>query len=212
MPFLALAGNIGSGKSNLTKVLAARLNYEPFFEPVEDNPYLADFYQDMKAWAFHSQIFYLIKSLQYNLKLQKFAAPVIQDRSFYENAEIFARNLYNDKILTERDWKIYREFYETHLPCLKHPDLLIYLKAKPETLMLRIAKRNRESEKPISVQYIMRLNELYDDWICNFKLSPTLTIPIEGTDFRGRPAEQDELIKLIMSKTSKTSFTSEISK
>jgi deoxyadenosine/deoxycytidine kinase len=197
MPFLALAGNIGSGKSNLTKVLAARLNYEPFFEPVEDNPYLADFYQDMKVWAFHSQIFYLVKSLQYNQTLKNHNRPVIQDRSFYENAEIFARNLYNDKILTERDWQTYREFYETHLTGLRHPDLIIYLKAKPETLMLRIAKRNRESEKPISIQYIMRLNELYDDWIENFKLCPTLTIPIEGTDFRERPEEQNWLIEKI---------------
>jgi deoxyadenosine/deoxycytidine kinase len=195
--FIALAGNIGSGKSNLAKVLASRLKWEAFFEPVEDNPYLTDFYQNMNFWAFHSQIFYLIKSLQYNLSLKEKSQSIIQDRSFYENAEIFAKNLFSQKIFTERDWKIYQEFYQTNLNFIKHPDVLIYLKAQPETLLQRINKRGREAEKSIDPQYIKQLNILYNDWIEKFTFCPVITINIEGTDLRDRIEEQDALIKKI---------------
>ena len=198
--FIALAGNIGAGKSNLAKVLAERLGWTAFFEPVEDNPYLADFYTDMEYWAFHSQFFYLIKSLQYNLSLKEQTGSIIQDRSFYENAEIFAKNLFLQNIFTSRDWRIYQEFYQTNLKFLRHPDVLIYLKAKPETLLTRIAARQRAAESNIEPEYIGQLNQLYDDWIANFKSCPVITIPIEGTDLRARVKEQDALIARIKEK------------
>lgn len=195
--YIALAGNIGSGKTNLSKVLAQRLNWQLCLEPVEENPYLVDFYQDMKYWSFHSQIFYLTKSLQYNQNLKNCTGSIIQDRSIYENAEIFAKNLFQEKILSQRDWQTYNDYYQAIKQTVIVPDLLVYLQAPVDMLMQRIAKRNRDAEQAIERQYVEKLNNLYENWIKNFTYCPVLTVNIENTDFRDRPEEQDELIAKI---------------
>ncbi len=181
--FIAVAGNIGVGKSTLTKLLAEAFGWEPFFEAVDDNPYLADFYRDMRKWSFHSQIFFLSRRLKHHYLLLQQPGPVVQDRSVYEDAEIFARNLYRQGLFDDRDYRSYRELYEAISAFLPPPDLLIYLRASVPTLLARIARRGRDFERNISVAYLMQLNELYEDWISRFKLCPVLIIETDEIDF-----------------------------
>ncbi len=181
--FIAVAGNIGVGKSTLTQMLAQQLHWEPFFEAVDDNPYLADFYADMSQWAFHSQIFFLARRLRHHHELLARPHSVIQDRSVYEDAEVFARNLYEQGAMVERDYRLYRELYETMCRVLPPPDLVIYLKADVPTLINRIALRGRSFEQQIDPAYLQRLNRLYDDWIGAFNLCPVLTIQASTLDF-----------------------------
>lgn len=181
--FVAVAGNIGVGKSALTERLARELGWEPFFEAVDDNPYLADFYTDMARWGFHSQIFFLGRRLRHHVMLLRRPNSVIQDRTIYEDAEIFARNLYERGDLSERDWRVYRELYETLLMFLPPPDLVIYLRASVPTLQRRIAMRGRPFEQAISPDYLGRLNDLYEAWIERFDLCPVLTVPADHLDF-----------------------------
>ncbi len=181
--FIAIAGNVGVGKSTLTRMLSARLGWEPFFEAVDDNPYLADFYQDMHLWAFHSQIFFLSRRLRHHYELLQRTNSVIQDRSVYEDAEVFARNLYEQGALSERDYRSYRELYEVLCALLPPPDLVIYLRADVPTLLERIRMRGRAYEQDIDPDYLARLNALYDAWIEHFTLSPVLTIEAAGMDF-----------------------------
>jgi thymidylate kinase len=137
--FVAVAGNIGVGKSTLVELLCVRMGWEPFYEPVTENPYLADFYKDMDAWSFHSQIFFLTHRLQSHYKLSQHPTSVVQDRSVYEDAEIFAQNLYLQGHIQKRDYQTYRDLYETTLRFLPPPDLVIYLRASVSTLMKRIS-------------------------------------------------------------------------
>ena len=181
--FIAIAGNVGVGKSTLTRMLAARLGWEPFFEAVDDNPYLADFYQDMPRWAFHSQIFFLSRRLRHHHELLQREGSVIQDRSVYEDAEVFARNLYEQGAMGERDYRSYRELYEVLCAFLPPPDLVIYLRADVDTLLARIRMRGRAYEQDIDPAYLDRLNRLYDAWIEGFTLSPVLTIEAASMDF-----------------------------
>jgi len=181
--FIAIAGNVGVGKSTLTRMLAQRLGWEPFFEAVDDNPYLADFYQNMQQWAFHSQIFFLSRRLRHHHELLQRPNSVIQDRSVYEDAEIFARNLYEQRAMDERDYQSYRELYEVLCAFLPPPDLVIYLRADVETLLARIKLRGRAYEQAIDPAYLQRLNSLYDDWIDRFTLSPVLTVEASDLDF-----------------------------
>ncbi len=181
--FIAVAGNVGVGKSALTGLLAERLNWEPFFEAVDENPYLSDFYADMRAWSFHSQIFFLSRRLRHHRQLLDHPNSVVQDRSVYEDAEIFARNLYVQGDMGERDYRSYRELYEVLTSFLPPPDLVIYLRARLPTLQRRIAKRGRDYEQDISPDYLERLNQLYEEWVGGLTLCPVLTIPADELDF-----------------------------
>ena len=181
--FVAVAGNVGVGKSTLTTMLAERLGWEPFYEAVGDNPYLADFYKDMRRWSFHSQVFFLSRRLRHHHQLLRSPNSVVQDRSVYEDAEVFARNLYQQGKMGDRDYHSYRELYEVLVLFLPPPDLVVYLKASVPTLLERIHKRGRDFERDISPLYLQQLNELYNAWIEDFTLCPVLTIPADDLDF-----------------------------
>ena len=181
--FVAVAGNIGVGKSTLVTMLCERLGWRPFFEPVAENPYLADFYKDMTTWSFHSQVFFLTHRLRAHFELSQHPSSVIQDRSVYEDAEIFALNLFKQGYFNERDYQTYRELYETMLRFLPPPDLVIYLRASVSTLSARIARRGRDYERTITPEYLQSLNDLYESWIENFTLCPLLAIPADDLDF-----------------------------
>ena len=181
--FITVAGNIGVGKSTLTSLLAERLNWEPVFEAFTENPYLPDFYQDMKRWSFHSQVFFLSRRLQQHHDLLQKKNSVIQDRSVYEDAEIFAQNLYHQGHMSERDWQCYQELYTTLATLLRPPDLVVYLKASVPSLQQRIGHRGREYERTISETYLTQLNELYDLWAARFRLCPLLTVDTENLNY-----------------------------
>ncbi|RME80756.1 MAG: deoxynucleoside kinase [Caldilineae bacterium] len=198
--FVAVAGNVGVGKSTLTALLAERLGWEPFFEAVDDNPYLADFYKDMRQWAFHSQIFFLSRRLRHHYELLSRPHSVIQDRSVYEDAEIFARNLYEQGSLDERDYQSYRELYQTLCDLVPPPDLVIYLQADVKTLLDRIRKRGRPYEQDIDPAYLARLNRLYDRWIDSFVLCPVLKIRAASIDFVAHPQHLDRIVASLQEK------------
>ena len=181
--FVAIAGNIGVGKSTLTALLSERLNWEPFFEAVNDNPYLADFYEDMQRWSFHSQIYFLSRRLRHHWQLLQRANSVVQDRTVYEDAEIFARNLYRQGLMDGRDYRGYRELYEVVTTVLPPPDLIVYLRASVPTLQERIRLRGRPYEQDISAAYLEQLDELYEQWIGGFALCPVLSVPSDDLDF-----------------------------
>lgn len=181
--FVTIAGNIGVGKSTLVTKLSQNLEWTPYFEPVTENPYLEDFYNDMKTWAFQSQVFFLSHRLRMHLDLLENPKSVIQDRSVYEDAEIFARNLFEQGQMGERDYSSYRKLYRLLSDMLRPPDLVIYLRASVPTLQTRIEQRGRDFESKIDIQYLNQLNNLYDDWIDQFLLCPVLTVPVDNLDF-----------------------------
>lgn len=181
--FVAIAGNIGVGKSTLTELLSEQLDWEPFFEAVNGNPYLADFYQDMERWSFHSQIYFLSRRLRHHWQLLQRANSVVQDRTVYEDAEVFARNLYQEGLMDERDYQSYCELYEVVTTVLPPPDLIVYLRASVSTLQERIHQRGRSYEKNISKAYLEQLNRLYEQWIEDFTLCPVLSVPGDDLDF-----------------------------
>ena len=185
--FIVIAGNIGAGKSSLVGLLSAQLGYEPFYEPVNDNPYLSDFYQDMPAWAFHSQIYFLTRRLRIHNQLLAVQGSVIQDRSVYEDAEVFAHNLFLQGAIRQRDYDTYQDLYKVLVDFLPPPDLVVYLKASVETLQKRIALRGRDYERTISSEYLSQLNNLYESWTSSFTLCPLLTVPCDNLDFVARP-------------------------
>lgn len=200
--YIAIAGNIGVGKSTLTRLLSERLGWEPFYEAVAENPYLADFYQNMRQWSFHSQVFFLSRRLRQHRQLLDRAGSIIQDRSVYEDAEIFARNLYLQGSMDERDYRAYRELYETLTLFLPPPDLVIYLRASTPTLMQRIALRGRDFERAISVEYVARLNELYEEWISRFTLCPLLILPTDDLNFIKHHEHLDLIAERVQDKLS----------
>ncbi len=181
--FVAIAGTIAVGKSTLTALLRDRLDWEPFFEAVNDNPYLADFYKDMQRWSFHSQVFFLSRRLRHHWQLLQRPNSVIQDRTVYEDAEIFARNLYQQGLMEERDYLSYCELYDVVTRVLPPPDLIVYLRASVFTLQERIRKRGRSYEQDIEATYLEQLNQLYEEWIAEFSLCPVLTVPSDDLDF-----------------------------
>lgn len=181
--FITIAGNIGVGKSTLVSLLSSKLGWEPVMEAVTENPYLPDFYKDMNRWGFHSQIFFLVRRLQQHNELLQHSSPILQDRSVYEDAEVFARNLYHQGYLTERDWQVYFELYQTLSGMLKPPDLVIYLRASVATLQRRIAGRGREFERDLADSYLQDLNRLYDDWAAGFTQCPVLTVDTDNLDY-----------------------------
>ena len=185
--FVAVAGNIGVGKSTLVEMLCEKLDWEPFYEPVAENPYLADFYEDMPAWSFHSQVFFLSHRLRGHHDLALHPTSVIQDRSVYEDAEVFAQNLYRNGHIQQRDYQTYRELYETVIGFLPPPDLVIYLRASVPTLLRRIESRGRDYERTIAEDYLTGLNDLYEAWINDFTLCPVLTVPADDLDYVAHP-------------------------
>lgn len=198
--FIAVAGNIGVGKSTLVELISPRLDCQPFYEPVTENPYLADFYKDMPAWSFHSQIFFLTHRLRIHNQLLQVPGSVIQDRSIYEDAEVFARNLYVQGNMSERDYATYHSLYSTLSDTLPPPDLVIYLRASISTLQHRIALRNRDYERSISDSYLNNLNNLYEEWINHFTLCPILTVPADDLDFVEHPTHLDLIISKVKEK------------
>ena len=181
--FIAVGGNIGVGKSTLTRMLSEYLCWQPFYEAVDDNPYLADFYRNMRLWSFHSQIFFLSRRLRHHRQIVDYPSTVIQDRTVYEDAEVFARNLYQQELMSDRDFASYREMYEALKAFLPPPDLLIYLDASVPTLIERIRLRGRDYEQQIDPAYLEQLSSLYEEWIAGFSLCPVLTIPSDELDF-----------------------------
>ncbi len=167
---LVLAGNIGAGKSTLVSLLSELLGFQPYYEPVAENPYLSDFYADMERWAFQSQIFFLSHRIRTHRCLMDDPRSVVQDRSVYEDAEIFARNLHAQGRMADRDWETYHSLYRTLIGLLPAPDLVVYLRASVPTLKKRIALRGREMEAAIPDTYLEGLNRLYEDWIGRFDL------------------------------------------
>jgi deoxyadenosine/deoxycytidine kinase len=196
--FVAVAGNIGVGKSSLTTLLAQRLGWQPFFEAVVENPYLADFYADMKAWSFHSQVFFLSRRLYDHKALMDHPTSVLQERTVYEDAEIFARNLYRQELISERDWSSYWDLYRSVALLLPPPNLVVYLQASVETLVHRIKMRGRDFERNISAEYLGGLNELYDEWVAGFNLCPVLTIATDEMDFVQKPEHLDMIADRIV--------------
>ena len=198
--FIAVAGNIGVGKSTLVELLCQRLEWEPFYEPVTENPYLEDFYADMQAWAFHSQIFFLTNRLRSHLELLNHSTSVIQDRTVYEDAEIFARNLYQQGQINGRDYQSYTDLYRLLTHLLAPPDLVVYLRASVPTLVKRISLRGREFESRISPDYLAQLNALYEAWIGDFSLCPVLTVPADDMDYVSNPGHLNLIIEKVQEK------------
>jgi len=198
--FVAVAGNIGVGKSTLVELLCERLKWEPFYEPVTENPYLPDFYQDMQAWAFHSQVYFLTHRLRLHRQIVDHANSVIQDRSVYEDAEIFAQNLYNQGQISERDFATYWELYQILSKFLPPPDLVVYLRASVPSLQDRILNRGRDYERDIQADYLARLNDLYESWITGFNLCPVLTVPTDDLNYVQHPGHLDLVAQKIEEK------------
>jgi deoxyadenosine/deoxycytidine kinase len=198
--FIAVAGNIGVGKSTLVDLLCKRLGWEAFYEPVSENPYLADFYANMTTWSFHSQIFFLTHRLRIHQQIIRYEGSVIQDRSIYEDAEIFAHNLFLQGHLNRRDYETYRTLYLTLSDFIPAPDLVIYLRASVNTLVKRINLRDRDYERTISTDYLEQINHLYEEWIENFVYCPVLTVPADDLDYVAHPRHLDLILKKVQEK------------
>jgi len=192
--FVAVAGNIGAGKSSLSQLLGEHFKWKPYVESVDDNPYISDFYADMSRWSFHMQIYFLTHRFKRQKEIIESSESVIQDRSVYEDAEIFARNLYNIGKMTERDYINYISLFHVMMEYIKPPDLIIYLRANVDTLMKQISKRGRNFEQGIPRSYLEQLNKLYEDWIARYKLGPLLIIESDDLDFVGNPADLNYIL------------------
>ena len=195
--FIAVAGNIGAGKTELVSFLCKKYEVKPFFEPNDTNPYLADFYRDMKAHAFKSQIYFLTHKFRLHRALEQEPGTVLQDRTIYEDAEIFARNLHHQRAIDARDWKTYSELYEVVSRSLAPPDLMIYLRCPVKTLKARIRGRGRAMEQDIPTPYLRRLNALYEDWFERYDLSPVITLPTDRLDYLTNLVDRIEVFNQI---------------
>ena len=195
-----VAGNIGTGKTSLAERLGDRLGWRTGFESVIDNPYLGDFYQNMDAWSFHLQVYFLGHRAQQHLELVKDPRSAIADRSIYEDVKIFARALYQQGSLSERDYRSYQRVFQLIADHLPEPDLLIYLIAPPEILQKRIEERGREIESGISLEYLTLLDSFYDDWMKTFNLCPVLKIRSDDLDFVNKKGHLDTVAHLVQEK------------
>jgi len=201
--FITISGNIGAGKSSLTKMLSEKLGWIPFYESVEDNPYLEDFYNDMKKWSFHLQIYFLSKRFNDSHSILKFNESVILDRTLYEDGEIFARNLYELGNMSERDYKNYKQLYNILINYLPKPDLMIYLRSDVDFLLQRIKKRSRDFEASIPKEYLLRLNNYYEEWISKYKISDLLIIDVKKYDYVNNPDDLNFVVDQIMERIKK---------
>ena len=181
--FIAVAGNIGAGKSSLVEFLERRLGMRAIYEPYVGNPYLDDFYADMKGFAFQSQLYFLTHKFRLHLGLGHEHGNIVLDRTIYEDAEIFAANLYNTGFITDRDYGLYGQLYDAMKMALRPPDLLIYLRCSVRAIRRRIKQRGRASEQGIPSEYLKRLNDLYEGWIAGYKLCPVLVWDSEKKDY-----------------------------
>jgi deoxyadenosine/deoxycytidine kinase len=195
--FCAVAGNIGSGKSSLTNLLSRRMKWMPFFESVEDNPYLADFYTDMSRWSFNLQVYFLSNRFRSHKAISEGPRSVILDRVIYEDAEIFARNLYEIGMMEERDYRNYVALYTVMTEYLRPPDLLIYLRASVDTLLRQIALRGRDFEQSIQREYLEQLNRHYEGWITRYRAGKVLIIQSDEVDFVNREQDLDDIVQQV---------------
>lgn len=199
---IAVAGNIGAGKTTLTEMLSKHYKWIPQFEDVDHNPYLMDFYDDMPRWSFNLQIYFLNSRLNQLLEIQHGTETIIQDRTIYEDANIFAPNLHDMGLMAKRDFENYYKFFQTLKTMVQPPDLLIYLKASVPTLVSQIQKRGREYEENIRLDYLKKLNIYYDKWIDNYNEGPLLVIDVDKNKF----GEQEEHLGEIISKVDSQLF------
>lgn len=195
--FVVVAGNIGSGKTTITKKLSERLGWKPHFESVQDNPYLSDFYGDMSRWSFPLQVYFLTHRFNTHKQIETLPASSIQDRSIYEDANIFARSLYDQGKLDERDYNNYRNLYESMIQYLSPPTLMIFLRRSIPKLQERIKQRGRDYEQQIPVEYLTSLNEYYDEWYDNYDLGKSLIVDTDELDFLDNEEHFDRLVKRI---------------
>jgi deoxyadenosine/deoxycytidine kinase len=180
---IAIAGNMGSGKSTLVEFLCRTYGIAPFYEPNENNPYLPDFYSDMQRWSFHSQLYFLSNKFRLHQELDRTPGVVVLDRTIFEDAEIFATALHEMKRMDDRDWRTYWGFYQSILNAIKPPDLMIYLRCSMRTLRKRISLRGRAIEKHVPLAYLKRLERLYEDWIGRYNSSDVLILETDRLDY-----------------------------
>ncbi len=195
--FVVVAGNIGSGKTTLTKKLSERLGWKPHFESVQDNPYLADFYADMSRWSFPLQVYFLNHRFNAHKQIEASPASSVQDRSIYEDANIFARSLYESGKLDERDYQNYRALYDSMIQYLSPPTLMIFLRRSVPKLQERIKQRGRDYEQSIPLEYLSGLNDYYDDWYGRYNLGKSLIVDTDELDFLDNEEHFNRLVKRI---------------
>ncbi|MFH1437488.1 MAG: deoxynucleoside kinase [Pseudomonadota bacterium] len=181
--YIAVAGNIGAGKTSLVDFLCRQYELKPFFEPNDFNPYLGDFYGDMRRWAFHSQIYFLSHKFRLHRELERYPGTVVQDRTIYEDAEVFAKNLHRARHIGKRDYQTYRELYDTIRKDLKPPDVMIFLRCNVRTMRKRIRDRGRGMEQNIPAAYLRRLDGLYNEWFDSYNLSPVIELKSDRIDY-----------------------------
>ena len=197
--YLVIAGNIGVGKTTLTQIIEKKLGWTPYYEKVVENPYLANFYKDMARWSFHSQIFFLTQRFKSHLNFQNAGTPIVQDRSIFEDAEVFAENLYRQNLMEKQDYATYRDLYETMVQTIRSPDLILYLKASPWTLLSRIRKRWRDAERNIDKEYLFQLNLRYDYWIRKIESKfPVLMVETDQNDLLKDIEWRDKILDAIL--------------
>ena len=194
---IAVAGNIGSGKTTLTRLLAKHFGWEPHYEDVDDNPYLNDFYEDMQRWSFNLQIYFLNSRFRQVIEIRKSGKTIIQDRTIYEDAFIFAPNLHSMNLMSTRDFDNYSSLFNLMSSFIQPPDLLIYLRASVPTMVQQIQKRGREYENSIRLDYLKGLNERYEDWITNYKLGKLLIVDVDNLNIEENPEHLGEVIERI---------------
>ena len=195
---IALAGNIGAGKTTLCEQLAKNFGWEVHYETTANNPYLSDFYVDMQRWAFNLQIFFLNSRYQQILKILNGDVTVVQDRTIYEDAYIFAPNLHDMGLMSTRDFENYFDLFKTMSSQIQPPDLLIYLRASIPTLVSHIQARGRDYEGNMSLDYLKRLNQRYEDWIVNYKEGKLLIINVDDLDFKNNPEDMGQVIDMVL--------------
>ena len=194
---IAIAGNIGAGKTTLTRLLAKHYKWTPHFEDVDENPYLNDFYNDMQRWSFNLQVYFLNSRFNQILDIRKSGETIIQDRTIYEDAEIFAPNLHSMGLMSTRDFNNYKTLFDLMTSLIQPPDLLIYLRATTPTLVNQIQKRGRDYENSIRLDYLKQLNERYENWIKDYTFGKLLIVNVDDLDFTANPEDLSFIIDKI---------------